>query len=85
MSPTAAAAIAGLKISVGIDQNTEIYAFPAVIRVNIKTTQAAGPGRNANPNKPRAATSRGIAQCHRLSQFRSECHPFNGIATKHTR
>src|SRR5262249_26672603 len=82
MNPTAAAAIAGRRISVGSDQNTARYAFPAVTTVSRPITVNTECDAPISPNSPTAATSIGIEMCQRRSIVLSECQPFNGISTK---
>src|SRR6267154_829031 len=85
ISPTEAAAIDGLRISVGSDQNTDKYAFPAVTSVSCPTNVHIENDCPINPHSPAAAINIGIAMCQRLSICLSECHAFMGITIKHTK
>src|SRR5215469_16787264 len=80
--PTAGAAADWLRISVGMEKNTEIYAPPTATTVNNTIAAPTDCGPRANPTHPHTAISSGTVACHLLSRWRSECQPFTCIATK---
>src|SRR5215467_5506280 len=80
--PTAAAAADWLRISVGMEKNTEIPAVPRATMVNNTIAFPTDCGPRASPIHPHTAISKGTAACHLLSRWRSECQPFTCIATK---
>lgn len=82
--PTATAALASVRISVGIAQNTGKNATGTQVTLNSKIVITFELGRLIRNKNPAAPMNSGNAACHRLSRLLSECHPMNNIATSAT-
>src|SRR5215470_19467601 len=82
MMPTAAAAADWLRISVGMEKNTEILAIPRATIVKNTIADPSDCGPSASPIHPHTAISNGRVACQFLSRWRSECQPFTCIARK---